>query len=266
MIDTLNNKYMKEMCKFAVMDGKRLRPIIGYSILNSTNLQKNEDIKYIISGIELLHNASLIIDDIMDGDIYRRGKKTVCAVYGNNMAQLISAELIRLFYKSVINMSYKLNANHEKILCNTFDSNFEKLISGQYYDLVNIKNDKTTKIIDQKTGSLFEMIFVSSWILSNPKNINDVDKVKEIAIHFGIMYQIYDDFTDYYNDKYNDKYNYVIIVGIQEGNNIFMNNYNAFYDLAEKINILSEELKIIISYLKTCVVEIYQYIDKKIEI
>ena len=263
LISTINNENIREMCKFSIDGGKRLRPIIGYSILNK-NIE-NMNIRQVISGIELLHNASLIIDDIMDNDTYRRGKKTVAATYGNNMAQLISAELIRLFFKSVTNLlknESKLNDKLELLLCDTLDSNFEKLISGQYYDLTKEQNDNTTKIIDQKTGSIFEMIFVSAWILTNPTNINDIDKIKTIAMNFGGMYQIYDDFTDYYDDKYNNKYNYVNIIGHNEGQSIFMQKYNLFYKLSKESNILTPELMIIVKFLKESVLHINKYIEE----
>lgn len=262
---------IREMCKYAVSNGKRIRPIIGYSIIKKFNNNINVRIRKIVSNIELLHNASLIIDDIMDNDKYRRNKLAVPSKYGNNIAQLVSVELMRLFIKTCFNgiMAIQNDPYYSKnkkqiseVLSNVLDENLEELIEGQYYDLDNKKNNRTTEIIDKKTGSIFKMIFISSWILSCPNDLFYIDQLTFLATNFGEMFQIYDDFVDYYNDQYNNKYNFVIIIGTDWAYKLFNNNYRKLLVTCQQINILTDEIRIISNYLKQCVDTIYSYLKE----
>lgn len=267
----VRNPDIRMICEYAVADGKRMRPVIGYSIIKNLNPKINKTIRKIISNIELLHNSSLIIDDIMDKDKYRRNKLSVPYKYGTNIAQLTSAELLRLFMKSCFDSLMEIQKdkyyakNKEtivKLMSNVLSNNMEDLIIGQYYDLLNKNNSKSTEIIDKKTGSIYRMIFVCSWILSKPNNLQNIDEIEKIAKYFGIMFQIYDDFTDYFSDISSGKYNYVAITGIHKSHKIFKRYYLGFVNLSKKYNIYTKEIQLITDYLNKTVESIYKFLTK----
>ena len=98
--ETINdNKVLYDISKHTLYSGKRIRPLIAIDIFNS--ITKHLDRKTVIEkglvsklnnlslGVELLHNASLIIDDLpsMDNDTMRRGKLTLHIKYSNEIAK-----------------------------------------------------------------------------------------------------------------------------------------------------------------------------------
>ena len=65
--------YYSELRDYILSGGKRIRPLLSIGAFNSLNEEHNDKIIYPSVGIELLHNASLIHDDIIDKDNFRRG-------------------------------------------------------------------------------------------------------------------------------------------------------------------------------------------------
>ncbi len=79
-IENEENVKLKEIMKYSLTDGKRIRPIIAFLTFKNLNQNLNFDeqkFSRLILIPELLHNISLIIDDLpcMDNDLYRRGKE-----------------------------------------------------------------------------------------------------------------------------------------------------------------------------------------------
>ena len=73
-----NDMYVKNIISDAVQDGKRIRPIIVMEMIQHIHKKPIENFNLAIA-IELIHNASLILDDMpmMDNDIERRNKPTL---------------------------------------------------------------------------------------------------------------------------------------------------------------------------------------------
>lgn len=201
--------------------GKRIRPIIAYSIIKKMNPNISEDKLMSVNSIELLHSASLMIDDMMDNDIIRRGKDSIHVVYGNNLTLLASTQLVMVslamignvdidYVMSLCSINNKISrkerykkAKQYKFIIKSIIDKTMNLIDGQTIDLDNNSTGDREMVLDvlsKKTSSIFEMIFVMSWVLGggDPKNIPYIEKV---ADHFGIMFQIYDDFTDINSDR-----------------------------------------------------------------
>lgn len=266
IVGTIKNDSIKEIVQYSIKDGKRIRPLIGYSIIQHLYPEINMTIRKIISNIELLHNSSLIIDDIMDNDMYRRGKLSVAFKYNKNIAQLAAAELLRLFMKScnmatlaILENDY-YNANKNIIIKTISDllcNNLEDLIAGQYLD-VTTRNDDTIDIIDKKTGTIFRMIFMTAWIICKPNELDKLPEIENIAKNFGLMFQIYDDFTDYCTDLKTDKYNFVNKVGLDKAYDLFIEYYNNFINQSKQLDIYTKEIKIISEYLCCTTNKIYK--------
>ena len=102
-----------ELLKHIFQGGKRLRPMICLAIGQHFNRHGNEILEIAIA-IEMIHNASLIIDDLpcMDNDEYRRGILTVHAKYGQDVAVQIALKLVmnalNKIYSSIGNLPNKM--------------------------------------------------------------------------------------------------------------------------------------------------------------
>ena len=92
-IHNIKNNKLREIIRYSLNDGKRLRPIIILDISYKLNGKYLYDLALLV---ELLHNASLIIDDLpsMDNDDYRREKLTVHKKYGERAAKITAYFLV----------------------------------------------------------------------------------------------------------------------------------------------------------------------------
>ena len=84
-------------------------------------------------------------------------------------------------------------------------------------------------------------------------------EIETVASKFGLVYQIYDDFTDYYEDE-NKNLNYLINNGLNNAYNDFNQYYNETITLMKQHNIYNDKINIILVYIKNVVEECYKYI------
>ena len=108
------NKTLHDLVSHAISGGKRLRSVI--TLVIGECLNPNININKLALAVELLHNASLILDDMpcMDNDTHRRGKETIHHKYGQQKAQLLVAYLLRKAF-SLIHANYRELINWRKV-------------------------------------------------------------------------------------------------------------------------------------------------------
>ena len=242
----------KELSEYALNGGKRLRPIICLEIFKLNNMELEDNILKASIGIELLHNSSLIMDDLpcMDNDNYRRGRETVHFKYGVLKANILS--------KFFIFKALELFSDLDKILVDIVGSYIEKLCIGQQLDLSKNKiketEDEIINRIALKTYPLFGISFLVGYVQSN----NDKSKLKEVdklAKYFSIIFQIWDDIDDYSIDikrgiGNEDNINYVIYFGMRRTIEIFEENMNKFKTGMEELSLFSDLFQKICDYLE----------------
>lgn len=246
--DFSSNQKLHQVCLYSFQGGKKLRPMIIISIVDSLqryHQNKKVNCLHLAAAIEFIHSASLIIDDIIDKDTMRRQKQSVYHKFGIELAQMASVYLISLAFRC---MSFAVqdlkecfsedDANKRGIyLYDTYSVCLHQLGLGQYsdmfphnvYNLSELTPNQIKDIITKKTSSLFEMCFLSGFIAADPSFLPDKsEEIKSLARQFGFCYQIFDDFKDYQQDlEKGSEINYVINVGhsnaYQEYNNQIAN-------------------------------------------
>jgi len=175
--------------------GKRLRPIIILLVGEILNVDKKKLIPF-ACGIEIIHNFSLIHDDLpaMDNDDFRRGRPTCHKKFGEDIAILAGDSLIALGFKLITETKLPSLVN---FVADAIGS--EGMAGGQVLDMLykNKKiNEKTKRRIDEmKTGKLFEVCFLGPCFC---KRVNKQKKkiLGDISKNFGIAFQIRDDIGD----------------------------------------------------------------------
>lgn len=253
-ISTVKYDKLNEMCKYSMDSGKRIRSILIYTLSNK-DLEK---CKYGILFIEYLHASSLVMDDIMDNDTYRRNNLCVYKKYGYTYAQLVSIYLLSL---SLINLNKFITQHKCYYLLNIVTNNFEKLCRGQYCDINKScigSSISINELMLYKTSSLFEISYIIGWISKhNRNNYNYADlnkrinKIKYISKQFGLLFQISDDFEDIEKDyKNNQDINIVTSKGISESVNRFKKILNSFVINSNKLNLYLSEIEEICLYLE----------------
>ena len=177
--------------------GKRMRPILmlllakNYGQVSPTTLHS-------AVGLELLHTASLVHDDVVDESGERRGQASVNATYNNKVAVLIGDYLLST---ALLHVAYTKN---DTIIQNLAELG-RTLARGEILQLSNIQNtviseDVYYDVIKMKTAALFESC-AGIGAMSAGASQQEVESAKLFGQNLGIIFQIRDDIFDYYESK-----------------------------------------------------------------
>ncbi len=164
---------------------KHIRAAASFLYLKA--LEQNIDEKQILLqiAIELVHNASLIHDDVIDECGIRRGQKTLNSEFENKLAVISGDYLLSIALKKICLI------NSEK-LTEMFAQTLDKMCQGeinQHFDRFTIPTlDEYLRKSEQKTSALFENAICGAVLLSKAKT-----DALEFAKNFGIAFQIRDD-------------------------------------------------------------------------
>jgi octaprenyl-diphosphate synthase len=177
--------------------GKRMRPIL--MLLMAKNYGQISDVtQHSAVGLELLHTASLVHDDVVDESGERRGQASVNATYNNKVAVLVGDFILST---ALLHVSF---TNHQGIVQELSELG-RTLAAGEILQLSNIQNrdiseDVYYQVIEKKTAALFQSC-AAIGALSAGATDEMVQKAGEFGRNLGIMFQIRDDIFDYFDSK-----------------------------------------------------------------
>ena len=215
--------------------GKQIRPIIV--ILSAKFFSNiNEETLHAAASIELLHNASLIHDDVVDDTKKRRGNPTINSVWDNHIAVLVGD-----FFVSNA-LSCAIAAGDMRVI-STVSKLGKELSTGELDQIDIAKHHSITEdnyyhIIGKKTASLFRScVQVGGYTAKAPQQ--DIDNLARFVELLGLCFQIKDDIFDYFSDAE---------VGKPTGNDLREGKVTLplIYALSKKESPLHEEMKSIV--------------------
>ena len=175
--------------------GKRMRPML--ILLMAKNFgQVTEVTQHAALGLELLHTASLVHDDVVDESRERRGQASVNATYDNKVAVLVGDYILSTALLHVAHTGSQQIVAYLAELGRT-------LSNGEILQLTNIgrkdiSEDVYYDVIKQKTAALFEACCAMG-ALSAGASDDGIAKAKKFGQNLGVIFQIRDDIFDYYD-------------------------------------------------------------------
>jgi geranylgeranyl pyrophosphate synthase len=192
--------------------GKRLRPLLAIVCYNLLGGKKLENVLYPAAGLEILHNYTLIIDDIIDNSFLRRGEKTCWAKFGKSITQCIGIEYSATIFQSA-------NRSENRIRISEIFAKIMKVISeGEILDILfeqgerenepyiiknrylEIKHKDYLEMVGKKTASLFEACCEVGGICANAQE-KEINALKKYGFNLGIAFQIRDDILDIFSQE-----------------------------------------------------------------
>lgn len=190
----IKEKDILDMVLYAIEDGRRIRPllfIITHKIFNST---LTSSVYSMTVAIELLHKASLIHDDLLDEDYYRRGKKSFYNKYSKRKAVIIGDLIVSLAFKKF------LTATNNQYLINEWSNLYYNLTLGETKDVLwenkVVKNKgEIETMIYQKTANFLEFVMKTGTFMAS-KNKNKASKIGCFGKEMGIAFQILNDLNN----------------------------------------------------------------------
>ena len=249
------NKLMNSIVsEYLKTKGKQIRPILV--ILSARLLGSvNDSVISAAAAVELLHNASLIHDDVVDETKTRRGNPTITGVWDNHIAVLVGD-----FFVSS-SLMRALDTNDPRVLNSVAQlgrhlslGELDQLYSARFHTLDESVYFNT---IQHKTASLF-MSCVELGGFTVGAAEEQIADVREFARLLGLCFQIKDDIFDYYEDER---------IGKPTGNDLregkitlpllhvlsdnSLPQHKAMLELSRKENLDSDEITTLIEYAKS---------------
>ena len=174
--------------------GKRMRPMLILLIAKNFGDVTDVTLRSAI-GLELLHTASLVHDDVVDESSQRRGQASVNATYDNKVAVLVGDYILSTALLNVAMTGSKEIVAYLARLGQT-------LSNGEILQLTNISNQVISEqvyydVIRQKTAALFEAC-AGIGTLSVGASPDVVEEAKLFGSNRCMIFQIRDDIFDYY--------------------------------------------------------------------
>ncbi len=177
------------------LQGKRIRPLL--TMLCAEALDVEPDIsRYPAAAVELLHNFTLVHDDIMDQDDYRRGKLTVHRKWDINAAILAGDGLMGLaFHKLLVTPRGDVTA-----MARRFTEAMLLICEGQGQDKMfetsgAISSKVYLQMIERKTAVLIELACELGAMIAEAAE-QTVSLFREFGYALGLGFQIQDDVLD----------------------------------------------------------------------
>lgn len=180
--------------------GKRIRPILVLLSCEAFG-GRAENAVHAAIAVEILHNFTLVHDDIMDNASTRRGRETVHKKWDVNSAILVGDELIGLSYRSLL----QTETGNITGVVKAFTDGVIEVCEGQALDKefelsAGVSLDDYIVMIKKKTAQLLRTSAVMGAIIGNAGE-SGIKSISTYAENIGMAFQIQDDLLDVFADE-----------------------------------------------------------------
>ena len=222
---------------------KHIRPLLSFLYLKASSLKIDEKQILLQTAVELMHNASLIHNDVIDESLVRRNVKTINKEFDNKLAIITGDYLL----SAALSNLARLNSIP---LIEMFSDTLASMTNGEINQQLNkfqipALKDYIEKT-EQKTAKLFETALCGSLLIANSSKNG-----REFARNFGIAFQIRDDIINIKTTKSD------INEGIYTAPVIFAGSVESCENGIEKTHILLN------NYIEKALLEIKTLEDNK---
>ena len=235
--------------------GKRMRPML--ILLTAKNFGKVSQVTQNAAiGLELLHTASLVHDDVVDESSERRGQASVNATYDNKVAVLVGDYILST---ALLKVSLTDNQKIIQLLAELGRT----LAAGEILQLSNIQNQELSEevyyqIINNKTAALFEAC-AKIGALSAGASEEEIAAAAKFGQNIGMIFQIRDDIFDYFdsmeigkptgNDMVEGKLTLPVIYAL---NNTHLESMQTLARKVKAGTINADEIAVLVEFTKEC--------------
>ena len=180
--------------------GKRLRPVLLLMTVDAFGGNVDKAMPAALA-VEVFHNFTLLHDDIMDNADMRRGKPSVFAKWGENVAILSGDAMLITAYK----MLAALDAERLPRVMHIFNDMALEVCEGQQYDMdfesmERVSVEDYILMIERKTSALLSGSAMIGATLAGASD-DDIKKLYRFATELGLAFQLQDDMLDSFGDE-----------------------------------------------------------------
>ncbi|HQX74823.1 MAG TPA: polyprenyl synthetase family protein, partial [Thermoflexales bacterium] len=184
--------------------GKRIRPLLTLLACEACGGQAEHALPA-AAAVELLHNFSLIHDDIEDRDELRRGRPTLWAIWGDAQAINAGDAMFALAHLAMEELTDRgVPAERALRALRAFDAMCVELTIGQHLDLgfenqVNVSAEDYMQMIEGKTAALVRASCALGGIIAGASE-KQIAALGEFGLQIGLSFQLQDDVLGIWGD------------------------------------------------------------------
>ena len=200
--DSEKHPLWESMSYYPEAGGKKLRPFLAMISAGALGEKEEKALPYSVA-IELVHNFTLVHDDIMDDDEMRRGQKTLHKKIGDAHAINAGDGLFALSFN--ILSETEVPGESVRKLLKELSSSVIVIAEGQEEDMsfeetFDITEEEFITMIEKKTSYLFKAATRGGAIIADAEP-DEIEHMSEYARKMGIAFQIQDDYLDLVGDQ-----------------------------------------------------------------
>ena len=201
--DVIQDKNLKSaMAHYPAAGGKRLRPLLATIACEAVGGQEDKAVPFGVA-LEMVHNFTLVHDDVMDQDDTRRGIKTVHEAYGTPEAILAGDALFARAFEVVLES--EVPAFKRTKLVGILARSVRLLAEGQQLDMdfekmPEVSSDQYMRMIELKTAVLYQAAAQGGAVVGGAKKKQE-KALAEYGRMMGLGFQIWDDVLDLLSDQ-----------------------------------------------------------------
>jgi len=178
--------------------GKRIRPLLTLASAKLCGYRNGKRDVNLAACIELIHNATLLHDDVIDNSDLRRGIKTANSLWGNQSSILVGDYLFSRCFEMMV------EDGSQEIL-KLLSSTSSRIAQGEVLQLeckgeIDLLEETYFNIISMKTAALFAAATRVGACLGN-RSKKEKDALESYGKNLGLAFQIADDALDYFSTK-----------------------------------------------------------------
>jgi geranylgeranyl diphosphate synthase type I len=211
-LEALNKTIAEPIWEFFDRGGKRWRPSLFLLICEALGKNPKDFLDFAIIP-EVIHNGTLMVDDIEDSSELRRGKPCTYRIFGVDIAINAGNAMYYLPLLSIVNNKNKLSIEKGNRLYEVYIEEMVNLSFGQAMDIAwhrglanadNITEKHYLQMCAYKTGTLARMAARMAAVLADA-NDDLIEKLGKFAESVGIAFQMQDDILDLTNEEFAEK-------------------------------------------------------------
>lgn len=182
--------------------GKRIRGRLALATAEALGCPRSRAVAW-AAAVELLHNASLVHDDLQDGDLLRRGQPALWARYGKTQAINAGDLLLMLPYLAIADVPVEAEIRLQ--LISALAERAIHAVHGQVEELQLLSDKRLTpedyyNTVKKKTGQLIALPVEGAALIAG-RTAERARVIAEEFVDLGFLFQLQDDVLDLYGDK-----------------------------------------------------------------
>lgn len=250
----LSSNFNNDVFEF-INKSKNIRSLVLYLISLTNKIKIDDNIINICIITELIHNASLLHDDVVDDCELRRGIYTFNKKYDNKIACLLGDYMLTIAVTEMLNLNYsRINKYYNRAIKHMCIGEIKQYESK--YKIISIK-EYIQKCI-RKTSLLYEAQ-VYAFCCLYIKNYSKTIRLMKFARYFGIAFQIKDDLNNIINennkkpklsDIKNGIYNSNVIYASYDYPNLLKKQEKEYIEIIKREKYTNKSKKLIQKYIK----------------